>query len=340
MKKQNQKIFFSFIVALISIFAFSGSRAQAANGVLSGYFTGFSDDGAGNPSYVDYISLNSADPGIPNGGYSWAVSIPSSDGLLAGSGTAAFSGGLGSYVAFDNSGGYLPPGACPISDPTYGCGAFRQGNNIKGWARFVSIAQAQAVGNSGGWDGWIHLDGITITNTSPTTASLSGYFYAGDQGWIDASGATVNFLPAPTATLTPNLTTIDVAVTPLPQTVTLTWSSSDATQCSASSTSGTWNAVNMGTLGTHDVIVPSGGMNEQFTVTCSGPGGSTNSAPALISTVCYPKVCSSQTCGNDASNPIYGASNASVCSAMPPSMCSSNTDCMARNISGWKEVAP
>lgn len=145
---------------------------------VTGWLVGWSDDGAGNPSYVDYISMNDINPG--GGGAAYGVNIPAVDGLLSG---YAWDGGLGSYVAFTNANGYL--NGCPTAP----CNARREGNAIRGWARIVSIADALAIGNSGGWDGWIRLDGVTINNA---TGQLAGHAWAGDQGWIDFSGARIS----------------------------------------------------------------------------------------------------------------------------------------------------
>ncbi len=96
---------------------------------------------SGDETGVGWISMNNTNPGA-GGGVSYGVNIPTVNGDLSG---RAWSENLG-YIAFDNSNGYL--NGCPAGNGA--CSARRNGNNIEGWARFVSIADALAVGNSGG----------------------------------------------------------------------------------------------------------------------------------------------------------------------------------------------
>jgi len=181
-------------VVFAAMFAVTTYIKAAATDNVTGWLMGWSTDAAGNPSYIDFISMNNVTSGDT---FSYGVNIPSGNGLLSGT---AYDGGLGSYVAFDNSGGYLAAGTCPVADPTYGCGAGRLNNALKGWARVVSIAQAQAAGNSGGWDGWISLSGATYGVTiTPATGQLGGFAWAGDQGWIDFSGAKITAACIPVA---------------------------------------------------------------------------------------------------------------------------------------------
>ncbi|MDB9997700.1 hypothetical protein OAE05_05060, partial [Gammaproteobacteria bacterium] len=70
--------------------------------------------------------------------------------------------------------------------------------------------------------------------------------------------------PSPTASLSSSSSSVL-----LDSVVTLTWSSTNATSCSAS---GTWNG-SKATNGTEDVTIATPG-NNQFTLTCSGAGGS------------------------------------------------------------------
>jgi len=182
-KKQKYNLLLAGMIVLLAVTSFANKASATGN--VTGYVTGFSDNGSGQPSYFDYASMSDV---TKNDGYAYGVTIPSSDGLLSGT---AYDGGLGSYIAFDNSAGYLT--GCPSGT----CNASRVGNALQGWARIVGIAQAGT--NAGGWDGWISLSGAGYGVTiDPATGKLNGYAWAGDQGWIDFSGATV----APTAVLT------------------------------------------------------------------------------------------------------------------------------------------
>ncbi|MDB9997754.1 hypothetical protein OAE05_05335, partial [Gammaproteobacteria bacterium] len=70
--------------------------------------------------------------------------------------------------------------------------------------------------------------------------------------------------PSPTASLSSSSSSVL-----LDSVVTLTWSSTNATSCTAS---GTWTG-SKATSGTEDVTIATPG-NNQFTITCSGAGGS------------------------------------------------------------------
>lgn len=339
-----KKIFFSILIFATvfggtSFFRMKIADAAAVNYDAKGWPWGGSDDGAGKNTGVGWVSLNSSDPGA--GGSSYAVNVPPFDAPVTG---YAWSENLG-WIDFN------PQDHCTtgIADATHykaaSCvvpvgynvgsgGVKRSGNNLVGWARFVGIAQESANGNSGGFDGWIGLGiGSGFDVGIAADGKMSG------NGWSELGA--INFLGQavvpPTVTLNPSSSLINVKTSGLPQTVTLTWSSTNATNCDVASTSGMWSALNIGASGNHPVAVSSGIMNERFTVTCHGPGGDA-SAVASISTVCYPQVCASQTCGNDTSGAIYGVSNQSTCS--PQSTCSADTDCMPKNIIKWREVAP
>ena len=357
MSRQNRfasggkKIILTFLLFLAA-FSLAGAVKIKASTTdnATGWGWGGSDDGAGNKTGLGWISTNNTNTG---GGVSYGLKIPTSDGAVTG---YAWSENLG-WIDF-NPQDHCTTGAadathystasCANKDGNTG-GVSRSGNNLIGWARFVGIAQESAKNNSGGWQGWIHLNdttgskyGIIVDNA---TGKLSGNAWSDELGAIAFRGVTttgteygVQIPLPPTVSLTPNTTLIDVKTSGFPQTVTLNWSSTDATTCDATSTNGTWNQANVGTAGNHNVTVPSG-MNEQFTVTCHGLGGD-KAATALISTVCYPQVCASQKCGKDTANPKFGVPNTSTCSTTPPSTCSTDGDCVPRSIDSWKEVAP
>jgi hypothetical protein len=142
----------------------SGSGFAWGGGVTSnpvGY------DGAG------WISMNSTSDGSA---MSYGVSIPAANGDLSGYGWSEHYGWI-SFNTGDLSG-------CPSGT----CSARRVGNAIAGWARILSIKDALAVGNSGGWSGWIQLDppngGVAITGSS-SPYPLSGYAYSDELGWFN-----------------------------------------------------------------------------------------------------------------------------------------------------------
>ncbi|HRZ33959.1 MAG TPA: hypothetical protein P5548_03625 [Candidatus Moranbacteria bacterium] len=187
-------IVFCMIFAVASILKVNAGTSE--NG--SGWLWGGSDDGAGNKTGVGWISANNINSGA-GGSVSYGLNIPtsSSGGDLSG---YAWSENLG-YIAFDNSGGYLS--GCPDGN----CVSKRVADNtLQGWARIVSIADAYKVGNSGGWLGWIKLNG-TAQNGSKygvlvaSDGKLSGYAWSDELGWINFSGSSTGPTVYPTCTL-------------------------------------------------------------------------------------------------------------------------------------------
>jgi hypothetical protein len=119
----------------------------------------------------------------------YGVDVPLSDGKDR---KSAYSENMG-YITFDNSTGYLT--GCPDGD----CRAYREGNSLKGWARFVEIADAGT--NAGGNTGWIHLSGVAQDGTPygvsiNTDGSFSGYAWSDEFGAIDFSPASAFTAPA------------------------------------------------------------------------------------------------------------------------------------------------
>ena len=165
---------FTGILFVFSVFFFSGAFLSADTSVY-GWLWGGSDDGAGINTGIGWISMSNTTDGSA---ISYGVSIPADDGNLLG---YAYSENMG-YIAFDNMTGYLT--GCPSGT----CAAYRESDTIKGWARFVGIADAGV--NAGGNEGWIHLSG-TAQDSSPygvtinPDGTLSGYAWSDEFGAID-----------------------------------------------------------------------------------------------------------------------------------------------------------
>lgn len=204
----KKKILLSFIVfvfsfALVSVIKIKAGVGDNTTGWLwgGGTETDGSLPGDGTNTNVGWISMNSLNcdadgnglsdqnnginPNCPVNGTAvvdYGVTIPDSDGDLSG---YAWSENIGA-IAFDNSDGYL--NNCPAGNGA--CSARRVGNEIKGWARFVGIAEAASVGNSGDWEGWIKLNGsgwgLDITKMDGTGINPT-YAYSDELGWIDFS---------------------------------------------------------------------------------------------------------------------------------------------------------
>ena len=152
---------------------------------LEGWIWGGSDDGQGNSTGVGWISANSINIKTSSN-ISYSLNIPSSStgGDLSG---YAWSENIGwiSFNASDVSG-------CPSSSSapsTATCNAHREGDNINGWAKIKSIADAKKVQNSGGWSGWIKLSGKAQNGASygvkvGVDRKLTGYAWSDELGWI------------------------------------------------------------------------------------------------------------------------------------------------------------
>lgn len=196
-----KKTFLTFAL-LLGTFAF---QAQAA-GNTKGFLWGGADNGSGIPSGLGWVSMSSdncdqnvdgfsdtpATAGCPASGTaipSYGVNIPSANGDLSG---YAWSSNYG-WIAFENAApkNYLT--GCPfLIDGT--CNAHRVGNELRGWARFAAVADALALGNSGGNEGWIKLNDATNTlygvKIDAATGALTSHAWSNEAGYIKFTGAT------------------------------------------------------------------------------------------------------------------------------------------------------
>ena len=108
-------------------------------------------------------------------------------------------------------------------------------------------------------------------NTTAISTIVLGFLYACGGGGGGGGGYDTPTTPAPTISISANPTSVLVS-----DDTELTWSSTNATSCSAS---GAWSG-SKATSGTETVTISSPGDNT-FTLTCSGDGGS-NSASATV----------------------------------------------------------
>lgn len=200
---------FVLVFAAASIVKVKAGTENNASGWLWG--GGTESDGSapydGTNSNVRWISMNSVNTSSP---VDYGVNIPGSDGPVTG---YAWSGG-------DDSGpglGWIdfnPQDHCTTGAPGAGqykalsCalpagssgspGVSRSGDKLVGWARIVGIAQESANNNSGGWSGWVHMNGNygvdlakMVGDTGPKPLAEMTFATAGgdELGWIDFSGA-------------------------------------------------------------------------------------------------------------------------------------------------------
>jgi hypothetical protein len=360
MKKQKQlkKITFGVVlfVAFFGVASFSRlSSVRAAVTDAVGWLWGGSEV-VGNETGLGWVSLNSSDAGA--GGVPYLVTIP-------------LSGAVTGYAWSENTGwiDFDPQNHCTTGTPAAGqykalsCtvptkpdgtsynigsgGVFRTSNtSMSGWARFVSIARESAVGNSGDWDGWIALG---IGNNydvviDAATGQMSGYGWS-ELGAIEFRGHAVVI---PIVTITTESALVNVRNLILPQQRTISWTSTSATSCRLVSTpSHAWDqnpiVPDSGTVtaGSKNIDITLG-MEETFTITCSGPGDDSDPKSMLITTACYPLECNNQKCEDNtsSSNRRIGATAVSECT--PNDLCTYDTDCQQKttSLNGWKEVAP
>jgi len=155
----------------------------------------------------------------------------------------------------------LPTAALKASNTTVDAG----GSAMLTW----SSTNATSCTASGGWSGTVATSGSGSTGalTASSTFSLT---CSGPGGTSAPATATVNVVPSATVPST-TLSVYPSVIAPGGSS-TLTWSSSNATSCAAS---GGWSGA-LGTGGTQNTGAVSA--TTTYSLTCSGPGGS--SAPA------------------------------------------------------------
>ena len=227
-------IVFCAIFIVASAIKVKAGTGENSNGWLWG--GGAEYDGSipwdGTNTNVGWISMNSTncDPdndGITEGGAtdnptypfcpsgiatkSYGVTIPSAGGLTG----YVWSANLG-YIDFNPQDHCITTGSaddthykalsCKNIENTTG-GVTRNGNSLTGWARIVDIAKDSAIGNSGGWSGWIKFgkggyyiaNGVNGVVIDADTGELSGYAFAGgdELGWIKVDSADGSGCPPP-----------------------------------------------------------------------------------------------------------------------------------------------
>lgn len=188
LKMNIPQIIMSLVLAFVVAFLFAQSSAFAS---LTESARGFAWGGtfSSNGAYqgMGWISLNN----LSGGGANYGVNIPFSNGNVSGHAWSEHYG----WISFN--GGDLA--GC---NPGLGQAA-RSGNAITGGARILAIRDAGA--NAGGFDGCISLSGpgygVTVTGSASPYA-LSGYAWSSDLGWINFAGATAEYNPTASISVT------------------------------------------------------------------------------------------------------------------------------------------
>jgi hypothetical protein len=133
-----------------------------------------------------------------------------------------------------------------------------------------SSTNATACTGSGGWSGAVAPSGTQVTAalTASTSYSLT---CTGSGGSSPPASVTVAVVPVPTASLTANPQTVAMGGTS-----TLTWTSTNATSCTAS---GAWSGAQpaSGTLGTGALSA-----SATYSLVCSGTGGSSGTVSTTV----------------------------------------------------------
>jgi hypothetical protein len=233
----GRKWVFTLALFLLVFAAASVVKVQAVGNVTGWFWGGGAEQlpdvnpntWDGTNTNVRWISMNSDNSGIGHA-IPYGVNVPTTDGNVTGyawSGGDDSGPGLG-WIDFNPNGDdgirntsddHCTTGA-PASNQYKAAtcdtqngenpGVIREGDFLKGWARIVGIAQESANGNSGGWLGWLHMDGnygidLLKMNGDQTTripsdiaAKMTFVALGSDElGWADASRAKAPCTPLP-----------------------------------------------------------------------------------------------------------------------------------------------
>lgn len=197
--KNKAKIISTTTLVFLALFFFSGTILAGTehNGV--GWLWGGSQDGSNNTyTGIGWISLNSTN----------TLSSPTNYGV-----SFPLNGDPASGYAWSENVGWISFNEADLAGcPSGTCSARIEEESLKGWARVLAVKDASAVGNSGGWSGFISLDGLIYNATfNSSTGELGGYAWNGENnndpplgsnianglGWISFSRAGIGISDPP-----------------------------------------------------------------------------------------------------------------------------------------------
>jgi uncharacterized repeat protein (TIGR03803 family) len=220
-----------------------------------------------------------ADGSTPNG-----AMVQTSDGgfigALLGDGPNANADGGGAIFKLAANPALPAPVQLSLSPSTITVGSTPSQTATLSWQ--VLNATSQTYSNcfaSGAWSGAQAASGSTVVASS-ASGTAGTYRYALTCGGVESGSATLTILPAGSQSPAP---TVALAVSPgsitLGNTATLTWSSTDATACTAS---GAWS----GSVGTSGSLSqrPAATGTSTYTLTCTGSGGTATRSVNLVVT--------------------------------------------------------
>jgi len=241
--KNLRNIFFTsiFALSLISFFGLSGVVNSGASDNMSGFAWG-ADDTAGDPSGMGWLSFNSINDHDPNAGgvqpsaQNYGVTVDNNKNIVG----YAWSSNYG-WIKFGGLSGF------PSGPGTTFSNAKIVNGSVVGWARVCSVlANTDCTLNAlkpststGGWDGWISLNGTGYDVTlNETTGAFSGFAWGGPDvlGWVNFSQVLKDapIVPPPGGAIL-NFSTDSYTVYPPNYQTTLRWSSDTSlTECVAS----------------------------------------------------------------------------------------------------------
>jgi hypothetical protein len=357
---------FGVCAVVLAMGAAGKAHAGTADNIV-GWLWGGAQDATGISSGINWVSMNSLNCDINGDGVmnrasgdagasadcpidgttvaNYGVSVPLTDGAVTG---YAYSKNVG-YIDFaPHSDCAKYAGACdayPVGSGYPTTDVMRTGNNLSGWARIVDIAKAGAAGNSGGNAGWIKMSGTGYGIAIGADGKLGGYAWSNEFGALNFSGLASDGTPygaqmpgLPSVTLNADPLTINVD-NPLPQATHLTWSGSNITSCTASTApdAALWTGLKAtASVGSGDAVtIDSSHLTENFTLTCTGPGGPATSSVS-VTTGCNKKACSNEVCASTFM--VTGTVDNATCVAQ--TTCSADSDCAPRSSGTWTEVAP
>lgn len=361
----KKKILF-LTVAFVTFFSALGFlRLQSVNADIiyaTGWLWGGSTDSVGNPSGVGWISMFSGNEN--SGGGAYMVNIPNADGPFYGYAWSSNYGWL-DFNPQDHCTTGTPDlarqqykaASCTNPDGT-NMGVVRQGAEVKGWARFVSIAEASAEKNSGGWEGWIKMDAnpslgykVSIVPSGGADTKMQGYAWSDEIGALEFTDVTgpPSYPPELTLDANPSYAFLEPGETIAanPKTVNLSWtiSGQEIQSCARSCEDGSGNVLNCsGWTGNTviansntDVVVPA--LTTKFKMTCTDKNTLSTTVEKIVNYGCSIGTCNAidQTCqAHTGAFNITSSGDASVCKGG----CTADSDCVLRQGSNWREVAP
>lgn len=156
------KALFTFPVLVVVFLLALSAQVKALD--AGTYFWGGTNDGRTPSAYQGAGAFDAT-----------LVNVPGGDGDVTG---YAWGGHGYGWLSFEDTDAV----GCPIPGTCY---SKREGNEIKGWARILTIKNDELLGNSGGWSGFVQLDGVSIDSATNT---LSGYAWSPELGFIEFDG--------------------------------------------------------------------------------------------------------------------------------------------------------